>query len=178
MTTTNWSTLTPTLASANIPKGVGTYIIGQDTTGLGLRPFRYSYDKTNVNNLVTYGGVQNSAVFSIPHGTGSIWATMLWDMTWEIILQDGVIGANSIYDVPANIADYRGNVAAMKLVNEGLRLQPCSPSFVQARDAIFRADQLLFNGRYRCAIGKAFARRGLGFLASSGVSTNDRRVTE
>jgi Fungalysin metallopeptidase (M36)/Fungalysin/Thermolysin Propeptide Motif len=178
MTATDWSTLTPTLASANIPRGIGTYAIGQPTTGLGIRPFRYSYDKTTYNNPVTYGGVQNSITFSQPHGIGSIWATMLWDMTWEIILQDGLIGANNIYDVPAAIANYRGNVAAMKLVNEGLRLQPCSPSFVQARDAIFQADQLLFNGRYRCAIGKAFARRGLGYLASSGTSTNDRAVKE
>lgn len=177
MTATDWSTLTATLASANIPRGIGTYAIGQPITGAGIRPFRYSYDKTNINNLVTYGGVQNP-IFSQPHGIGSIWATMLWDMTWEIILQDGVIGANNIYDIPAAIADYRGNVAAMKLVNEGLRLQPCSPSFVQARDAIFQADQLLFNGRYRCAIGKAFARRGLGHLASSGTSTNDRVVKE
>jgi hypothetical protein len=178
MTATDWSTLTPTLASANIPRGIGTYAIGQVTTGAGIRPFRYSYDKTNINNAVTYGGVQNSITFSQPHGIGSIWATMLWDMTWEIILQDGLIGANNIYDVPATIANYRGNVAAMKLVNEGLRLQPCSPSFVQARDAIFQADQLLFNGRYRCAIGKAFARRGLGYFASSGTSTNDRAVKE
>jgi hypothetical protein len=178
MTATDWSTLTPTLASANTPRGIGTYAIGQPTTGLGIRPFRYSYDKTTYNNPVTYGGVQNAITFSQPHGIGSIWATMLWDMTWEIILQDGSIGANNIYDVPAAIANYRGNVAAMKLVNEGLRLQPCSPSFVQARDAIFQADQLLFNGRYRCAIGKAFARRGLGYLASSGISTNDRAVKE
>ncbi len=178
MTATDWSTLTPTLASANIPRGIGTYAIGQPITGAGIRPFRYSYDKTNINNPVTYGGVQNSITFSQPHGIGSIWATMLWDMTWEIILQDGLIGSNNIYDVPASIANYRGNVAAMKLVNEGLRLQPCSPSFVQARDAIFQADQLLFNGRYRCAIGKAFARRGLGYLASSGATTNDRAVKE
>ena len=178
MTATDWSTLTPTLASANIPRGIGTYAIGQPITGQGIRPFRYSYDKTTYNNPVTYGGVQNAITFSQPHGIGSIWATMIWDMTWEIILQDGVIGGNNVYDVPANIADYRGIVSAMKLVNEGLRLQACSPSFVQARDAIFQADQLLFNGRYRCAIGKAFARRGLGYLASTGATSNDRTVKE
>ena len=177
MTTTDWSALTPTVASANIPRGIGTYVLGQPTTGLGIRPFFYSYDKTNVNNTVTYAGVANTAVFSLPHGIGSIWATMLWDMTWEIILQDNQI-VNNIYTVPANIADYKGNVAALKLVNEGLRLQPCSPSFVQARDAILQADQMLFAGRYRCAISKAFARRGLGALASTGTSSNDRVVTE
>ena len=177
MTITNWSTLTPTVASANIPRGIGTYVLGQLTTGPGIRPFPYSYDKTNVNPLVTYAGVGNAGVFSLPHGIGSIWATMLWDMTWEIILQDNQI-VNDIYDVPASIANYRGNIAALKLVNEGLRLQPCSPSFVQARDAILQADQMLFAGRYRCAISRAFTRRGLGALASTGASSNDRTVTE
>ena len=177
MTITNWSTLTPTVASANIPRGIGTYVLGQATTGAGIRPFRYSYDKTNINPLVTYAGVGNAGVFSQPHGIGSIWATMLWDMTWEIILHDNQI-VNDIYNVPAALADYRGNVSALKLVNEGLRLQPCSPSFVQARDAILQADQMLFGGRYRCAISRAFTRRGLGALASTGISNNDRIVTE
>ncbi len=178
MFTTNWATLPKTVASANIPRSVGTYVKGQDpVTGNGIRPFPYSYNKTGVNDAVTYGGVNNAAQFSQPHGIGSIWATMLWDMTWEIILQDDFIASN-IYDVPANILDMKGNIAALKLVNEGLRLQPCSPSFVQSRDAIFQADQLLFNGRYRCAIGKAFARRGLGAYASTGTSTNDRIVIE
>jgi hypothetical protein len=172
MTTTNWATLTPSVASANISRRIGVY-----SNGSGIRPFPYSYDKTGVNNTVTYAGVNNAAVFSQPHGIGSIWATMLWDMTWEIILQDNQI-VNDIYTTPTNITDMRGNIAALKLVNEGLRMQPCSPSFVQARDAIFQADQMLFGGRYHCAIGKAFARRGLGANASTGASANDRIVTE
>ena len=49
---------------------------------------------------------------------------------------------------------------------------------MQARDAILQADQMLFGDRYNCAIGKAFARRGLGAFASTGSSTNDRVVTE
>jgi Fungalysin metallopeptidase (M36) len=176
MFTTNWAALTPTVASANIARGIGTYAITQPTTGAGIRPYKYSYDMVNVNAPVTYGKVGDSN-FSQPHGIGSIWATMLWDMTWEIILADNQIVSN-IYDTPANVADMRGNLAALKLVNEGLRLQPCSPSFVDARDAILQADQMLFGGRYRCAIGRAFARRGLGANASTGTSSNDRIVTE
>jgi hypothetical protein len=173
MLTTDWSSLTPTVASANISRGIGTYALGQSTSGLGIRPYPYSYNMASVNSQVTYAGVGNSSVFSQPHGIGSIWATMLWDMTWEIILQDNQIVSN-IY----NTSNMVGNIAALKLVNEGLRLQPCSPSFVQARDAILAADQALFGGRYRCAIGRAFARRGLGANASTGTSTNDRIVTE
>ncbi len=177
MLTTNWSAQTPTTTSANIPRGIGTYALGQATTGAGIRPYRYSYDMANINAPVTYAKVGDADNFSQPHGIGSIWATMLWDMTWEIILQDNFIDPN-VYNTPANIADMKGNIAALKLVNEGLRLQPCSPSFVQARDAILQADQMLFGGRYRCAIGRAFARRGLGLYASTGASSNDRVVIE
>ena len=173
---TNWAALTPTVASANIPRGIGTYALGQPITGAGIRPYRYSYDKANINNIVTYAKVGDSG-FSQPHGIGSIWATMLWDMTWEIILQDNIVVSN-IYDTPAIVSNMRGNVAALKLVNEGLRLQPCSPSFIDARDAILNADQLLFSGRYRCAISRAFSRRGLGRNATTGTSSDDRTVTE
>src|SRR6218665_1771443 len=104
------------------------------------------------NAPVTYGKV---ATYANPHGIGSIWATILWDMTWEIIMQDGII-VNNIYTTPAVLADMRGNLAALKLVNEGLRLQPCSPSFIDSRNAILKADSIIFNKRYRCAIWKAF----------------------
>lgn len=174
MLTTNWSTLSPNLASANISRGVGNYSIGQPTTAGGIRPYPYSYDMANVNPLVTYGNINK---FAVPHGVGAVWATMLWDMTWEIIMQDAQI-VNNIYTVPAVITDMRGNIAALKLVNEGLALQACSPSFIDARNAILTADQNLFGGRYKCAIWKAFARRGLGMNASTGASSNDLTVTE
>lgn len=170
MLTTKWSTLTPSMTSANIGRGIGTYAISQPNSGTGLRGFYYSYAKDSLNSAVTYARVAN---YGIPHGIGSIWATMLWDMTWEIILQDNQI-VNNIY----NTTNMVGNVAALKLVNEGLRLQNCKPSFVDARNAILKADSLLFNSRYSCAIWKAFARRGLGKNASTGVTMNDRIVIE
>jgi hypothetical protein len=173
MLTTDWSTLTPSLASASISRGMGSYVLGQTTNGGGIRPYPYSYDMVHVNSLVTYGKVADAAHFSLPHGIGSIWATMLWDMTWEIILQDNQI-VNNIY----NTSSYVGNVAALKLVHEGLKLQACSPSFIDARNAILKADTLFFNARYSCSIWKAFARRGLGRFASTGVSKSDRVVTE
>lgn len=172
MLTTDWATTTPTLASANIRRSIGNYVTTQPITGSGIRPYAYSYDMANVNPTVTYGQVANSS-FSQPHGIGSIWATILWDMTWEIILQDGAIEGN-IW----NTDNMVGNVAALKLVHEGLRLQPCSPSFVDARNAILMADIIYFGGRYRCSIDKAFARRGLGGNASTGKSSSDREVFE
>jgi hypothetical protein len=120
MFTTDWSSLSPDLASANLSKGIGTYAFGQATNGVGIRPYPYSYDMTNVNPLVTYGQVANIA-FAQPHGIGSIWATILWDMTWEMIIEDNQI-VDNIFDLPASIADMRGNIAALKLVNTGLAL--------------------------------------------------------
>jgi extracellular elastinolytic metalloproteinase len=96
MLTTNWSAQTATTASANVARGIGTYALGQPITGVGIRPFPYSYNKAAVNNTVTYSAVANTS-FSAPHGIGSIWCTMLWDMAWEIIFQDGVI-VNDIYN--------------------------------------------------------------------------------
>jgi extracellular elastinolytic metalloproteinase len=40
--------------------------------------------------------------------------------------------------------------------------QPCSPNFVQARDAIIDADTALTGGVNKCDIWKGFAKRGLG----------------
>jgi hypothetical protein len=51
-----------------------------------------------------------------------------------------------------------------------MRIQTCRPGFLDARDAILVADSILYNGRYKCAIWKAFANRGFGFSASQGSS--------
>src|SRR4029450_4711484 len=50
----------------------------------------------------------------------------------------------------------------------GMKLQPCSPGFIDGRDAILKADTLLYNGKYSCAIWNAFARRGVGAGALQG----------
>jgi hypothetical protein len=172
MMTTDWGLLTPTLASANLSRSVGTYSLAMPTNGVGIRKYPYSYDIAGVNPLITYKQMSN-LTYSIPHATGSIWSTVLWDMAWEIIMLDNKIVKN-IYDADSLV----GNVAALKLVHEGLKLQKCSPSFIDARNAILKADTLLFNARYSCVIWNAFARRGMGKLASTGASSNDRIVTE
>jgi hypothetical protein len=53
---------------------------------------------------------------------------------------------------------------------EGLKLQPCSPGFIDARDAILLADSLLNNFANKDLLWKAFARRGLGYGADQGSS--------
>lgn len=61
-----------------------------------------------------------------------------------------------------------GNQLALQLVVDGLKLQPCYPTFVSARDAILQADVSGFGGAHICDIWRAFAKRGLGFGARAG----------
>lgn len=53
--------------------------------------------------------------------------------------------------------------------------QPCSPTFVQARDAIIDADEALTGGENACELWKAFAKRGLGSGASRGSGSAGRK---
>ncbi len=167
MMTHNWATATPP-DGFNNPRGIGTYALNQPITGPGIRQYRYT---TNMAiNPMTYANLPSVAV---PHGVGTIWCTALWDMTWYIIQQAGI--NPNIFD-PAGVG---GNSIALKLVIEGLRLQPCSPGFISGRDAILKADTLFFGAQYSCAIMEAFARRGMGVGASQGSSSvrGDETIT-
>src|SRR5690606_1613305 len=63
-----------------------------------------------------------------------------------------------------------GNNIAMSLVIEGLKLTSCEPGFIDARDGILAADELLYNGDNACLIWEVFANRGLGLSADQGDS--------
>ena len=146
--------------TANTLRGVGTYVLGQPVTGVGIRPAQYTYDM-GVNNY-TYA---NLPAMAVPHGVGFIWATMTWDMYWNLVTDHGF--NPDFYDVWSS----GGNNLAIQLVMDGMKLQPCSPGFVDGRNAILQADVNLTGGVNECAIWEAFARRGLGFSAAQG-STN------
>ncbi|HET9431506.1 MAG TPA: M36 family metallopeptidase, partial [Chitinophagaceae bacterium] len=156
MVTTNWATAT--INDGALGRGVGTYVVNQPITGQGIRNFRYSTDMA-INPLVYEASLPTQV-----HSRGEYWCTALWEMTWEIIQQAGI--NPNLFNPSAG----GGNAIALKLVTEGLRLQPCSPGFIDARDAILRADTLFFGGQYSCAIWKAFAKRGMGRNASQGSS--------
>ena len=146
-------------------RGMGTWLIGEGPGGPGIRVYPYSTD-FNINPH-TYDDIKTAVA---PHGVGEIWATMLWEMTWEIM-------ATVPYD-PDFYNGTGGNNISLALVTEGMKLQPCSPGFVDGRDAILAADQALYGGAYQCAIWEAFARRGLGFSASQGSSSSKSDGTE
>ncbi len=159
MVTTNWATAQVTDGANAHP--VGTYVFNQPITGAGIRTYPYS---TNFAiDPWTYAIRSNTGGES--HNIGEIWTTVLWDMTWALIQNKGI--NTNIYDG----AGTGGNNIAMNLVTTGLKLQKCSPGFVSGRDAILKADTLLYGGQYSCIIWDAFAKRGLGIYANEG-STN------
>lgn len=140
-------------------RGIGTYALAQPTTGVGIR--QYPYSRNLATNPHTYDSIKTVAV---PHGVGSVWAEMLWEMTWSLIDK---------YGYSAGFASpTAGNSRSLQLVVDGLKLQPCSPGFVDARNAILAADQANNSGADQCLIWSAFAKRGLGYSASQGSSAS------
>jgi extracellular elastinolytic metalloproteinase len=145
----------PSLHQAGTRRGIGTFLIDQPVTGTGIRVQPYS--NSLAQNSLTYNNIRT---LSIPHGVGTVWAAMIWDMYWALVDKHGF--NTNMYELTG------GNNIAMKLVIEGLKLQPCSPGFVDSRDAILAADSILYNGENQCLIWEVFARRGLGFSADQG----------
>lgn len=159
--------------TADTPRGVGRWATFRESDPAGgIRAFPYTRDMS-VNPL-TYADIRNAgqpgSPLSIPHGVGTVWATILWDMYWNLVDE---------YGFDADL--YRGNGGnnlAIQLVVDGLKLQPCGPTFVTSRDAILAADLTNNGGQNQCAIWDAFARRGVGICAADGGSPNTLNVTE
>lgn len=152
-------------ASATVPRGIGTYAIGEATSGDGIRPAKYSpnmaingytYDDTN-------GMEYLSGTTYVPdvHSIGFVWATMLWDLHWKYVEKYGYAS-----DVLSNTTN--GSTRVLQLVTNALKLQVCNPSFVEGRDAILAAELATTNGADKCMIWRVFAARGLGLTASAG----------
>ena len=149
---------TGTGASPATSRTVGSYSF---FTPGGIRPAPYSPNFA-VNNY-TYSNLPAAV---IPHGVGFIWATMLWDLYLRMVADHG-------YNPDIRGAfGTGGNNLALRLVIDGLKLQPCSPGFVDGRNAILQADTALTGGANQCAIWQTFSARGLGGDAVQGDSAS------
>lgn len=148
-------------------RGVGTWALNEPPDGPGIRDIPYTTDM-GVNGW-TYDTIKTT---SGPHPLGAVWAAMLWDVYWVLVQEHGFN--------PDIYGDWTtgGNNLALRLVQDGMKLQPCSPGFVDGRDGILAADQALTGGANQCLIWGAFARRGLGYSADQGLSTSRTDGTE
>jgi hypothetical protein len=148
------------------PRGIGTYVVYHEEgrSGRGIRITPYSTDMKI--NPSTYNTIKTAAE---PHGVGYVWATMLWDLYWNLVEKHGF---NPNHYDPWHTG---GNNLANQLVVDGMKFPPCEPGFVDARNAIIAADAALTGdlangvpGANECLIWRTFARRGLGVDASQG----------
>jgi extracellular elastinolytic metalloproteinase len=140
-------------------RGVGTYVLRQDNDGTGIRRHPYSTDMSI--NPITFSTVaENTEV----HALGEIWTSVTWDLYWAMVEK---------YGFDADITNkMSGNGRAIQLVMDGMKFQPCSPGFIDGRDAILLADKVNFASVDTCLIMSVFARRGMGVYADQGVSTS------
>ncbi|CAO3702936.1 unnamed protein product [Rhizopus stolonifer] len=150
--------------------GMGDYANG----GEGIRNYMYSTSlETNPSTYKIMDGFDYWGV----HAKGEVWAEMLYEVYWNLVDRLGftsdwfpptpqdtmkvAMDPQDLDRIRQHITSH-GNTLAVQLVMDGLKLQPCMPSFLAARDAILEAERLLTGGEYHCDIYKAFAKRGLG----------------
>lgn len=158
-------------------------------------------------NPSTYKTLDKPGYWGV-HAIGEVWAEILWTVSNRLIKKHGF--SDSLYP-PKPLADgsvptgdfYRpqeytsvsgkkplipkhGNTLATQLVISGMKLQPCRPTFFNARDAIIQADHELTGGENFCELWQGFSERGLGPKArvdnqtpwGGGVRTDDFKLPE
>ncbi len=143
------------------PRTVGNWLDGESSNGPGFRRYPYSTDMSvnpeTYDTIKAYDAGINSPE---PHDVGEVWASILWEVYWNLVDKN---------DFNADMVNgHGGNNRALQLVIDGMTLQQCNPTFVQARDAILAANQVDYNGADQCAIWEGFAKRGLGYSAQAG----------
>lgn len=149
----------------------------------GIRAYLYSTDRkfsssTSSSEVLTNLVATNPMTYEFAYGSllvhyiGTIWATILYEVLWNLVDAYG-INDNRLPTFDANGVPTDGRFLALQLVTDGLKLQPCRPTFLDARDAILDADKALTGGKNQCLLWKAFAKRGLGVDASRSEDPND-----
>ncbi|KAI9347222.1 peptidase M36, partial [Obelidium mucronatum] len=135
----------------------------------GIRWYPYSTNLTTNPHL--YGDLKT---LNEVHNMGEVWAAMLYDILWNMVDVAGITPAANIGKQNKGTA---GNTALLKILVAGMKIQPCNPSVIQARDAIIVAENVLYKGKFKCAIWKGFAKRGLGINADE-MFTNSMDIPE
>ncbi|EGF82902.1 hypothetical protein BATDEDRAFT_5305, partial [Batrachochytrium dendrobatidis JAM81] len=137
---------------ADTPIAFGSYAKNSPS---GLRSHPYTTDM-KVNPL-TYADLQTR---KLAHDMGEVWAAMLWDIYWNLVTKSGF--STNLYNAKGKF----GNVITMQNMIGGMMLQPCNPTFIDARDAFIASDAVHYKGANKCEIWKGFAKRGLGVKAA------------
>ncbi|KAH8101640.1 Fungalysin metallopeptidase-domain-containing protein [Cristinia sonorae] len=123
----------------------------------GVRFFPYSTD-TKTNPLRYFELSRQTEV----HIIGEVWANMLHNVYAALVKKYGF--SKTAHTDPTG---GEGNIVFLHIFMDSLSLQPCNPTFVNARDAWIQADVNRYGGANRCLLWTIFASRGLGVKADS-----------
>ena len=150
----------------------------------GIRNYPYSTNSTS--NPSTYKTLDKPGYWGV-HAIGEVWAELLFVVNQRLVEKYGFsptlfppedtskpndyytktsLESVDEFGKPVPLIAKHGNTLMIQLIVDGLKLQPCRPSFFDARDAIIQADKIRTGGANGCLIWKAFAERGLGTDAS------------
>src|SRR5262249_50728983 len=128
---------------------IGEYVANNPVNG--IRRAAYTVPANPVHDSYADLGAGGFEV----HRDGEVWAAALWDLRNEL-----------------------GAAVSDRLVLEGMKFTPCSPSFLNARDGILQADQSINAGANRCRIWTVFARHGMGVSATGNNGTTHNAATD
>ncbi|KAI8619760.1 Fungalysin metallopeptidase-domain-containing protein [Chytriomyces sp. MP71] len=146
----------PDANTAATPFVTGVYVTN---SARGIRKFPYS---TNARtNPLTFASLNK---LNEVHNIGEVWANTLFEVMWGMVAISGKTAASKLV---SSAGSGTGNTDFALLLIAGMKLQPCNPTFIQARNAIIAADKNMFQGKYSCAIWNSFAKRGMGVNARS-----------
>lgn len=146
----------------------------------GIRNFVYTTNSTT--NPSTYKTLDRPGYWGV-HAIGEVWAEILFVLNQRLIEKYGFatdlfppadtsepndfytktsIDSVDEFGRAVPLVPKHGNTLALQLIISAMKIQPCRPSFFNARDAIITADKVLTEGKNECLIWNAFAERGLG----------------
>ena len=157
-----------------IPTYLDNYVYGirrfPYTTDHSVNPMTWA-DVDDVTNNLSGGIAPDPVGFNLNggmevHNAGEIWALTLWGVRQRIIADPA--GANGV--VPT------GNHTSLQLIVDGLKMTPINPTFIDARDAILRADCTTNACANEDSIWSGFADRGLGYGAAAPYNIMGRYV--
>ncbi|TMQ07964.1 MAG: hypothetical protein E6J90_41810 [Deltaproteobacteria bacterium] len=124
-------------------------IVGAYVTGnatVGIRR------QSMANSTFTYNDIKNGTLAEV-HDAGELWAATLWDVRKSL-----------------------GAAVTEQLVVTGMKMTPCNPSMLNARDGIISADASVNGGANKCKLWTAFAGRLMGTGASSPTSNSTTQI--
>ncbi|KAH9020570.1 Fungalysin metallopeptidase-domain-containing protein [Lactarius pseudohatsudake] len=137
------------------------FVFGQyaSKSSTGLR--NYAYSTSNDTNPLRYSSLKG---MTDAHDMGEVWANTLHNVYAALVITKGW-STNALTDPTTN----EGNVVWLHLFIDALLLQPCNPTFLNARDAWIQADANRYEGAHTCLLWATFASRGFGVNATNFV---------